>query len=566
MKGMLLGNFFLGKLHSYVLRISRDKLVQRLLTDSERCRAPGPPPQGRPPAVGARSVGHQRATAPQPQPSVAWTAALRQQVRWVTRQLVSSLVTPSSRLLSHQCKDLARRLLFSGGTRTLVAFVGITLTGDDGLVTKADRMEVLCSDIKKFVQTMQWLNDDCECADGSNVQQLDQLDIGEEIAKGCNAVVYKARIKDTDGRGWNLAVKMMFNYDAESNASSILRAMYREVVPAPFASVSEDVRQMVARFGLRLADLPSHRNLVSIRDVFVDRVPLLAGAVAAYPAALPPRLHPAGAGRNASLFVVMKRYDDNLRHYLETSELSAHTRLLLLSQLLEGVAHLGRHRVVHRDLKTDNVLVDLGGGRQQPRLVIADFGCCLAEPDGRLAVPFNSWDVDRGGNVALMPPEIAAGRPGRFAWLDFSQADVWAVGAIAHEILGGANPFYGADRLDSVTYAESELPPLPEAVPPLLRLLVAAMLRRSPAERVSASTAATVCQLLLWAPKAWLAARPSHQRIKEWLLTLTAKVMCEWRAPASRDDRLEHVLVHTFLCRLTYAQLEAALDWLQLRA
>ena len=45
---------------------------------------------------------------------------------------------------------------------------------------------------------------------------------------------------------WNLAVKMMFNYDAESNASSILRAMYREVVPAPRGSVAEDVRRLVA--------------------------------------------------------------------------------------------------------------------------------------------------------------------------------------------------------------------------------------------------------------------------------------------------------------------------------
>ena len=39
---------------------------------------------------------------------------------------------------------------------------------------------------------------------------------------------------------------MMFNYDAESNASSILRAMYREVVPAPRGSVAEDVRRLVA--------------------------------------------------------------------------------------------------------------------------------------------------------------------------------------------------------------------------------------------------------------------------------------------------------------------------------
>ena len=55
-------------------------------------------------------------------------------------------------------------------------------------------------------------------------------------------------------------------------------------------------------------------------------------------------------------------------------------------------------------------------------------------------------------------------------------------------------------------------------------------------------------------------------QIKEWLLTLTAKVMCEWRSRAARDDRLEHLLVHTFLCRVTYADLREALDWAQERA
>jgi hypothetical protein len=38
-----------------------------------------------------------------------------------------------------------------------------------------------------------------------------------------------------------LAVKMMFNYDAESNATSILRAMYRETVPAKYHFINEEL-------------------------------------------------------------------------------------------------------------------------------------------------------------------------------------------------------------------------------------------------------------------------------------------------------------------------------------
>lgn len=38
-----------------------------------------------------------------------------------------------------------------------------------------------------------------------------------------------------------LAVKVMFNYDAESNAMSILRAMYRETVPAKCHFTNEEL-------------------------------------------------------------------------------------------------------------------------------------------------------------------------------------------------------------------------------------------------------------------------------------------------------------------------------------
>jgi serine/threonine protein kinase len=130
----------------------------------------------------------------------------------------------------------------------------------------------------------------------------------------------------------------------------------------------------------------------------------------------------------------------------------------MLLQLLEGVDHLYRGGVAHRDLKSDNVLVELDSGQCDPscalitnmntvihiqcvpvihesreqgglpimgftlvivflcfppcwvdgslRLVISDFGCCLAQSDGSLQLPFNSVWVSRGGNACLMAPEV----------------------------------------------------------------------------------------------------------------------------------------------------------------
>jgi hypothetical protein len=46
---------------------------------------------------------------------------------------------------------------------------------------------------------------------------------------------------EQDVTNFPMAVKMMFNYDTESNATSILRAMYRETVPAQCHFTNEEL-------------------------------------------------------------------------------------------------------------------------------------------------------------------------------------------------------------------------------------------------------------------------------------------------------------------------------------
>jgi hypothetical protein len=46
---------------------------------------------------------------------------------------------------------------------------------------------------------------------------------------------------EQDLTNFPMAVKMMFNYDAESNATSILRARYRETVPAQCHFTNEEL-------------------------------------------------------------------------------------------------------------------------------------------------------------------------------------------------------------------------------------------------------------------------------------------------------------------------------------
>lgn len=101
----------------------------------------------------------------------------------------------------------------------------------------------------------------------------------------------------------------------------------------------------------------------------------------------------------------MPKYDCTLRTYLIDSKPADQDKLLLFAQLLEGVAHLVENHEAHRDLKTDNILLEKNetGG---PRLVITDFGCCLGDQSLSMMLPFESDHVDRGGNSALMAPEV----------------------------------------------------------------------------------------------------------------------------------------------------------------
>lgn len=216
---------------------------------------------------------------------------------------------------------------------------------------------------------------------------LKNFTIGPLIAKGCSAVVYAARSKSSEEIQKNeeitidkisnlasfpLAIKMMFNYDAESNATSILRAMFRETVPAWKHYRNEELSHWEQRMADNKRTLPPHANIVAMYSVFADRVPYLPGSIKMYPDALPARLNPEGSGRNMSLFILMKkfvrfylvcvcfaifiyksffcifRYDVTLKEYVNERQLNVRKSILLFAQLLEGVYHMNSHGIAHR--------------------------------------------------------------------------------------------------------------------------------------------------------------------------------------------------------------------------
>lgn len=503
----------------------------------------------------------------------------------VLRRVTNSQAAILRRKAAHQLNSL-------GNSAPFLALVGVSLASGSGILTKEDEIEGVCSEIRQAVGRTSLLLSNLEvknriaAAAEEDVENnydfsLSDFDLGKPIAKGCSAVVYTAKLKkpqlepacDEGGREWPefpFAIKMMFNYHAESNAFTILRAMQREIVPARNVSLPAQLSGLAGPVG-EMLQVPAHPNIVEMLTVFADQVPGLPGDRQLYGDALPARLNPGGYGRNMSLFLVMRRYDCSLRDYLHQyrDQLAPRTSLILFTQLLEGVAFLGSVGVAHRDLKSDNLLLDLSGGPDYPRLVISDFGCCLADKNLGLRLPYRTYDTDKGGNAALMAPEVALAVPGTFTNISYAKSDLWTAGSIAYEIFGSENPFYSAQRgekcLDSRTFTEEELPAMPGHVPVLVRHLIAALLARQPENRPTARQAATTCQLLLWAPSDWYreAKKVNRQQILEWLLTMTTKVLCESRWGNTQSALQEYQLVATFLATLSLQDIRVALDWIQ---
>lgn len=117
-----------------------------------------------------------------------------------------------------------------------------------------------------------------------------------------------------------------------------------------------------------------------------------------------------------------------------------------------------------------------------PSLVITDFGCCLADKRYGLYLPYNTHDVDKGGNAALMAPEVITAEPGSFTSINYTKADLWTVGTIAYEIFGMKNPFHNNKEgisLKNYNYKEEDLLPLPNHVPSIISALIKNLLSRN---------------------------------------------------------------------------------------
>ena len=155
-------------------------------------------------------------------------------------------------------------------------------------------------------------------------------------------------------------------------------------------------------------------------------------------------------------------------------------------QIADAIGHAHEHGIVHRDLKSANVVVTPEGA-----VKVLDFGLAKQiERDPGRAIP--AQEVSKRstltagmtqpgvvmGTPGYMAPEVLVGRPAD------ARADIWALGVILHEMATGTLPFTGPTPLEVASAILKESPtPLPARVSPMLRRIVQQCLAKEPGQR-----------------------------------------------------------------------------------
>lgn len=462
----------------------------------------------------------------------------------------TSRVGSVSQAASLRRMAIARMLRGCGPKSPMFAFLGfaVAISSEDG--QRKEPYKKLHQTAQRALLTKNMFAELQKDFEEPSLAQLKLKDfkVGERLGQSSsNSAVYSAEYM-----GHEYAIKMLFNYGTSSQSSSLKREFSKE-----YQVLSAKNECNASQAGLSYTRLSAHPNISPILHHFTDDIPVLPDASTSYPAALP--CSSGGLARNRTMFLVMPRYDRTVREYLASnSKPDLQVSSLLLLQLLEGIRHLTRHGVAHRDLKTDNLLLGEDTNSSFPQLVIADFGCCLADRSRELVLPFQTAEIDRGGNFTLMAPEIALAVPGKDSVLDFTKSDAWAAGAIAYEFFGNVNPF-GWDGLDSRNYKDDDLPVLVQ-VQPGVRKVVSLLLKRDPAERITAETAITMLILVLRAPAEWHQGEDVQvENINWWLFCISLEML---GSEFQRAWTLEDKIMYRFLCRVTSNQIKDALELL----
>ncbi len=231
--------------------------------------------------------------------------------------------------------------------------------------------------------------------------------------------------------------------------------LLREDLASDQELVGRFVQERSALLGLE------HPHVVSVRDLVVD-------------------------GNDLALVMDLVRGTDLRTRLDRERRLAPEAAVAIVADVADALAAAHAAGVVHRDVKPENVLLDmqgpLGPGGAHPAL-LTDFGVAkLIDSPRRASAGRASAPTTRIiGTPDYLAPEIVEGLPPRAA------VDIYALATVLYELLAGFTPFGGGHPGAVLRRHVTEtVVPLP-GIPDELWQLIVQCLAKAPASRLRAS-------------------------------------------------------------------------------
>lgn len=224
--------------------------------------------------------------------------------------------------------------------------------------------------------------------------------------------------------------------------------LLREDLASDQELVGRFVQERTALLGLE------HPNVVSVRDLVVD-------------------------GNDLALVMDLVRGTDLRTRLDRDRRLAPEAAVAIVADVADGLAAAHAAGVVHRDVKPENVLLDmqgpLGPGGSHPAL-LTDFGVAKL-----IDTPRRTRATKIIGTPDYLAPEIVEGLPPRAA------VDIYALATVLYELLAGFTPFGGGHPGAVLRrHVTERVAPLP-GIPDELWQLIVQCLAKAPASRLRAS-------------------------------------------------------------------------------
>ncbi|XP_010779025.1 serine/threonine-protein kinase PAK 4 [Notothenia coriiceps] len=174
------------------------------------------------------------------------------------------------------------------------------------------------------------------------------------------------------------------------------------------------------------------------------------------------------------LWVIMEYLQGGaLTNIVSETRLSEEQIATVCEAVLQALAYLHSQGVIHRDIKSDSILLTLDG-----RVKLSDFGFCAQISKD---IPKRKSLV---GTPYWMAPEVISKSPYG------TEVDIWSMGIMVVEMVDGEPPYFSETPVAAMKRLRDELAPTVRnfnQISPVLKDFLDRMLTRDPLERASAT-------------------------------------------------------------------------------